>query len=207
MESAGYSPQLTAEVRRQVPSVPMHVVGGNSTLEEAQVVFVGTQNHYDTGYQGRIADTLNILPQEGDVVLTEGESFGGSLGSSWIPEMAKVDVTMMGWENGGLYRRAGQIVDELQTNINMYNMIGRIGLGSLVKPLIDSLKQRINHGMKEFDQVVLTDRTRAMKGAVMNVLGKRLKTGGTAYVYAGAAHLTSEQLGGMGGVKHVVLGV
>jgi len=206
----GPSNTNTESIHHRTPSVPMHIRGGNSSLDEARVVFVGTDNHYDPGFQGRIAHTLQILPQPGDVVLTEGESFGG-LHGSWVPEMARVntgEVTLMGWENSGLYDRATGIVREFSQNIQMLGFLSGMALGQLAKPWIDRLKQKVSNGKAEMDRVVLHERTSAMKSAVMNVLGRRLQETGTVFVYAGSAHLTGSELGGsINGVKHVVLGV
>jgi hypothetical protein len=210
MENASNTHNLNSEgVQYRTPSIPMRVVGGNSNLGEARVVFVGTNNHYDPGFQSRIASTLHVLPEPGDVVLTEGEPFG-QLNSSWIPEMTRVDtgeVTMMGWENQGLYNSAGTIVRDLQNNQLNLAMLSSMGLGQLARPLIDGLKHKIDRGKSDFDRVVLHERTGAMKRSVMSVLGNRLQKGGTAFVYAGSAHLTGAELGGMGGIKHIVLGV
>ncbi len=200
--------QNSEAVPHRTSSSPLPIVGGNSTLAEARVVFIGTNNHYDPGRQSRIANALHILPQPGDVVLTEGEPFG-QLNSSWIPEMDRVDtgkVTMMGWENPGLYNAAGDIVREFNQNQLNLAMIGSMGLGALARPMIDRIKHKIESGRSEFDRVVLHERTGAMKRSVMSVLGNRLQKGGTAYVYAGAAHVASGELA-MGSVKHVVLGV
>lgn len=211
METGGSVPKLNqAEVRPKPVTVPMHIAGGNSTLEEAQVVFLGTDNHYDTGYQSRISRTLQILPREGDVVLTEGEGFGKGLKSSWVPEMARVNtdkVTLTGWENTGLYNRATRIVSELQSNIYLYNAVGNMSLGQMAAPLLNRLKQRIDSARSSFDRVVLHERSSAMKRSVMSALGRSMQEDGRVFVYAGSAHLTGSELSGMGSVKHVVLGV
>ncbi|KXK26864.1 MAG: hypothetical protein TR69_WS6001000885 [candidate division WS6 bacterium OLB20] len=210
MEAHSSPHNQVPEAKRPRQSVPMHVVGGNSSLEDADVVFVGTDNHYDKGYQRAIANTLGILPQAGDVVLTEGEPFGGGMSGSWVPEMAEVDtstVTLSGWENAGLYRQAAGLVDRMSQDIGMYNAAVSLGLGSIAAPFIAGLKRRIEQHERDFDSVVLNERSRAMKRSVMSVLGNRLKDGGTAFVYAGSAHLTRSQLSGMGRVRHVVLGV
>jgi hypothetical protein len=207
MEAEGRPSNPNTEPVYRAPSVPMSVRGGNSTLEDADVVFVGTDNHYNPSFQRRIAHTLGVLPQPGDFVLTEGERFGG-LNSSWIPEMAQVDtgeVTLMGWENQGLYNRAIGVVNDLYLNIQMLASFG--GLGQFAMPLVERLKQKVAIGIKEMDRVVLHERTRAMKRSVMSVLGRSLKEDGTVFVYAGSAHLTGSELGGMNSVKHVVLGV
>jgi hypothetical protein len=197
-------------LQRKQAQIPMHVVGGNSTLAEAKVVFLGTRNHYNPIFQRKISKTLSILPQPGDVVLSEGESFGGRLKSSWIPEMAGVDtgkITMRGWENAGLYKEATGIAQGLFQDINVLNILSGLNLGQMVRPFIESLTQRINTGMANFDKVVWHDRTRVMKASIMNVLGHSLQENGTIFSYAGAAHLTGSELGGMNGIKHVVLEV
>jgi len=196
--------------QQRTPNIPMRVAGGNSTIDQAQVVFVGTNNHYDPNFQGAISATLNVLPQPGDVVLTEGEPYGGALKGSWIPEMAGVDtgeVTLRGWEDAGLYERATGIVRELSQDIQTLNILSGMSLGQLIKPVIEDLKQKISSGLATIDKVVLHERTRAMKAAVMSVLGNGLHEGRTVFVYAGAAHLTSSELGGMNSIKHVILEV
>lgn len=198
-----------AQEKRTYQSVPMHVVGGNSSLEEADVVFVGTDNHYDQGFQDRIADTLYVLPQQGDEVLTEGEPLG-AMRSSWVPEMAKVDtskVGLSGWEDASLYKQAGTIVNDLSRDIATYNELGGMGLTAIAMVYVAALKKRIEAKMQDFDRVVLHKRSSAMKQAVFGALGRRLTDGGTVFVYAGSAHLTRSELSGMQNVKHTVLGV
>jgi hypothetical protein len=192
------------------PKIPMKVVGGNSSLEEAEVVLVGTENHYNPAYQRQIARTLGILAEPDDIVLTEGEPFGNRLSGSWVPEMAGVntsEVTLMGWENPSLYNKATGIVRDLSQDIQTYNALASMSLGQLVRPLIDGLKRRIEVGRTNIDRVVLHERTAAMKHSIMNVVSNVLQKGGTTYVYAGAAHLTNSELGGMGGLKYAVLEV
>jgi hypothetical protein len=73
---------------------------------------------------------------------------------------------------------------------------------------METLKQRISTGMALFNEVVWHERSRAMKAAVMNVLGHSLQTGRRLFVYSGAAHSTTSELGGtFDGIRHTVLEV
>jgi hypothetical protein len=80
------------------------VVGGNSPIQEAQLVIIGDA-HFRS-YQKTVAELINLLAEDGDLVLVEGVGTNETIEKNEHSSSQTIspNVTVRGWENMALHK-------------------------------------------------------------------------------------------------------
>jgi hypothetical protein len=159
-------------------------IGGNTSLKEAKIICLGN-NHVDTEHTKLNAQLIDIVADEGDIILVEGlPAYTEHTPQSYAQtELISKKVIMFGWENDELYKQALEIA---KRRTNIYNTIDKGNLG--IKEYNDLIHESTENSNKLHSVHIERHKTLAK---VIDHTRKRFPEN-KIFVLAGTNHFTKD---------------
>lgn len=162
-------------------------VSGNASFHEAEVVYLCEAKH-SFGNHVTIVEYLRGVVKSGDTVLAEGFPAGRIVDREEADVFAKLpaDVSIIGWDNMDLHRKATELYDELD-GINHE-------LEGTEVPEEEKVYRRIymtGDLVPRIHQTAILDRNESLRETIGTV--RRDKPDNKTYVIAGSNHMEKDQ--------------